>query len=102
MQDAVARDFPHSGAAESKLWHQWNHAHPRPDGRKDLEAWKAYSGANVVQVKQLIRDFPDDRYAQSSELLEVALDDEFISREDGIAALDRYLQSMQEYGGYRT
>lgn len=102
MQDAVAHDFPHSGAAESKVWDQWNQAHPRPDGQKDLAAWKAYSAADVDQVKQLIRDFPDDRFAQSSELLQVALDDEFISREDGIPALDRYLQSMQDYGGYGT
>jgi hypothetical protein len=28
--------------------------------------------------------------------------DEFISREDGLAALDSYLQAMEEYGGYGT
>jgi thiol-disulfide isomerase/thioredoxin len=102
MQDAVARDFSHSAAAESKVWEQWNKAHPRPDGQKDLEAWKAYYAADVDQTKAVIRDFPDDAFARSSSLLEIALDDEFISREDGIAALDRYQQMMDTYGPFGT
>jgi len=102
MADAAARDFPHGAPAETKLWDEWNKQHPRPDGQKDLDAWKAYEAADLDQVKQLIREFPDDVYAQRSELLQVALDDEFISQEDGIAALDRYLQAMQDYSGFGT
>jgi thiol-disulfide isomerase/thioredoxin len=102
MQDAAARDFPHGGPAESKLGEQWNKQHPRPDGQKDVEAWKAYYAAEIDYTKQIARDFPDDAFARSSSLLEIALDDEFISREDGLAALDRYTKAIDEYGGYGT
>jgi thiol-disulfide isomerase/thioredoxin len=99
MQDAVARDFPHSGVAESKLWKQFNKEHPRPDGQKDAAAWKAYESANVEVIKKIIRDFPDDVFAQRSEFFTIAREDEYISKEDGLAALDRYIKANDEYGG---
>jgi thiol-disulfide isomerase/thioredoxin len=102
MQDAAARDFPHGGPAESKLREQWNKVHPLPDGQKDVDAWKAYYAAEIDYTKQIVRDFPDDAFARSSSLLEIALDDEFISQEDGLAALDRYTKAIDEYGGYGT
>jgi thiol-disulfide isomerase/thioredoxin len=102
LQDAAVRDFPHSRPAESQLWEQWNKEHPRPDGQKDAAAWKAYYAAKIEMMKKLIREFPEDPYVQRSEFFDIARDDEYISREDGLAALHRYLQAMDNYGGYGT
>ncbi|HZY61587.1 MAG TPA: TlpA disulfide reductase family protein [Edaphobacter sp.] len=102
LQEAAVHDFPHSRLAESQLWEQWNREHPLPDGQKDAEAWKTYYAAKIEMVKKLIREFPEDPYVQRSEFFEIARDDEYISREDGMAALNRYLQAMDTYGGYGT
>jgi thiol-disulfide isomerase/thioredoxin len=100
MQDDAAHDFPYSDAAQNKIWDQFNKEHPHPDGQRDAEAWKAYFAAEVEVIKKIIREFPDNLYAQRSRFFLIAQDDEYISREDGLAALDRYLQAMEDYGGY--
>jgi thiol-disulfide isomerase/thioredoxin len=102
MQDAAARDFPHEGPAFSQVWEQFDKEHPLPDGQKDAEAWKSYYAAKIEVMKKILHDFPDIVFAQRSEFFQIALDDEYISREDGLAALDRYEQAMKEYGGFGT
>ena len=100
MQDALAHDFPHSIQADYESWDQWRKDHPRPDGQKDAEAWKAYYAADIEMIKKMIiREFPDDLFAQRSDLFMAAQEDEYISKEDGLAALDRYLQAKEDYGG---
>lgn len=102
MQDAAARDFPHGAPADGKSWVQWDKEHPLPDGQKDAEAWKSYYAAKIEFVKARIQEFPDDLNAQRVVYFMVAKDDEYVSKEDGLAALDRYLQAMEDYGGYGT
>lgn len=102
MQDDAARDFPHSVLALSKRWEQWNKDHPRPSDPKDSTAWKAYYDADIEMIKKLIREFPDDPSTQRSAFFGEAREDEFITQEDGLAAVDQYLKAMEDYGGYGT
>ena len=100
MQSQAAKDFPHQAPAEQLDREQWDKAHPQPDGPKDAAAWKAYYAAKVEQVKELISEYPDDLFAQRPEFFSTAQDDEYVSEADGLAAVDRYLKAMDEYGGY--
>lgn len=102
MQEDAARDFPHEGPAYSQAWDRFRKEHPRPDGPRDTEAWKACYAAEIELVKNNLREFPDIVFAQRSEPFEIALDDPYISREDGLAAMEGYLKAMDEYGGYGT
>lgn len=102
LEDAAVHDFPQSEMATGRLWQQFNKEHPLPDGQKDAEAWKAYYAADIELIKKLIREFPDDLFAQRSEFFQVAQEDEYITKEDGLAALEQYLKAMEDYGGAGT
>jgi thiol-disulfide isomerase/thioredoxin len=100
MQIQAAKDFPHQAPAEQLEREQWHKDHPLPDGQKDAAAWKAYDAASVEHVKQLLAEFPDDPYLQRTEFFFTVQDDEYVSEADGVAAVDRYLKSMDAYGPY--
>jgi thiol-disulfide isomerase/thioredoxin len=100
MQSQDAVDFPHQAPAEKLEQERWDKEHPRPDGQKDAAAWKAYYAAEIEHVKAFLRDFPEDPYLQRSRFFVTVLEDEYVSEADGLAALDRYLKAMEEYGGY--
>jgi thiol-disulfide isomerase/thioredoxin len=100
LQSQAAKDFPHQAAAERLERERWDKEHPLPDGQKDADAWKSYYAAKVEHVKRLIPEFPDDAYLQRTEFFFTVQDDEYISEADGLAAVDRYLKTLEEYGGY--
>jgi thiol-disulfide isomerase/thioredoxin len=100
MRRQAAQDFPHQAPAERLEQEQWDKEHPQPEGQKDAAAWKAYYTAKVENVKQFIGEFPDDPYLQRTQFFFTVQDDEYVSEVDGLAAVDRYLKAMDEYGGY--
>jgi hypothetical protein len=100
MRSQAAKDFPHQAPAEQLEQERWDKQHPLPDGQKDGAAWKAYYVAKVEHVKRLISEYPDDPYLQRTEFFFTVQDDEYVSEADGLAAVDRYLKSMDVYGGY--
>lgn len=102
MQLAAVHDFPHSRLAANWYREQFRREHSRPDGQTDAAAWKAYYAAQIEMIGRIVRECTDDLFAQRSELFQVAREDEYISREDGLNAIDRYLDAMKEYGGYGT
>ncbi len=102
MRRQAAVDFPHQVPAERLAQAQWDKEHPQPQGQKDAAAWKAYYAAKVEQVKQSIADYPDDPFLQRTAFFFTVQDDEYVSEADGLAAVDRYLKAMDEYGGYNV
>lgn len=100
MRSQAAKDFPHQAPAEQLEQERWDKEHPLPDGQKDAAAWKAYYAAKVEHVKRLISEYPDDPYLQRTEFFFTVQDDQYVSEADGLAAVNRYLKSMDEYGGY--
>ncbi|MFT4114441.1 TlpA family protein disulfide reductase [Silvibacterium sp.] len=100
MRLKAAQDFPHQAPAERLEREAWDKAHPQPEGQKDEAAWKAYYAAKVEQVKQWMQNYPDDAYLQRTEFYFTVQDDPYTSEADGVAAVDRYEQAIDEYGGY--
>ena len=100
MEDAANHDFPHAEPTFNRLWKQFDKEHPRPDGQRDTEAWKAYHAAQIEMIKKALKEFPDVASVQRGMLLMMASNDPYISREDGLAALDGYLETNEEYGRY--
>jgi thiol-disulfide isomerase/thioredoxin len=100
MQSQAAKDFPHEAPAERLAKERWDKEHPLPDGQKDADAWKAYEAAKIEKEKTDLQDFPDDPFLQRTEFFFTVQDDEYVSEADGLAAVDRYQKSIDEYGGY--
>jgi len=98
MRRQAAQDFPHQGPAERLEWEQWNKEHPKPEGQKDAAAWKAYYAANIEHEKKMMGAYPDDPGLQRTAFFFAVQDDEYVSKADGLAAVDGYLKAMDVYG----
>jgi thiol-disulfide isomerase/thioredoxin len=97
LQDCLIREFPHSSEAFGIVSDRWEKAHKEPDDQNDSAAWTQYKKAYEDAVKLWIRDYPDDAFLQHSIWFYAIRDDDTISEEDGIAALNRFLQSVKDY-----
>jgi thiol-disulfide isomerase/thioredoxin len=100
MRSQAAKDFPHQAPAEQLEQERWDKEHPLPDGQRDAAAWKVYYAATVEHVKRFISEYPDDAFLQRTKFFFTVQDDQYVSEADGVAAVDRYLKSMNVYGGY--
>lgn len=97
MQDRMIREFPHSGEAYGVVSERWQKAHKEPDGQNDSTAWTRYNEEHEEAVKAWIRDYPDDPFLQRSAWFYAIRDDDTISEQDGIAAMNKFLQSAKDY-----
>jgi thiol-disulfide isomerase/thioredoxin len=97
MQDQLIREFPHSSEAYGILSDRWEKAHKPPDDQSDSAAWTQYKKEYQDAVKMWIQDYPDDAYLQHNAWFNAIRDDDTISEEDGIVALNKFLQAVKDY-----
>ena len=97
MQDKLLRDYPHSEGALDIVRSRWDKAHKEPEDPADAVAWTKHQKEYEEAVKGWRRDFPDDVDLQRYDSYYAILGDDTISEKDGIAALDTFLQSVQDY-----
>jgi thiol-disulfide isomerase/thioredoxin len=97
MQDALIREYPHSREAYKIVRARWDKAHKEPVDQNDASAWAKYQKEYEAALKGWIRDCPEDTFLQRSEWYYTIQDDDTISEEDGIAALDAFLQSVKDF-----
>jgi peroxiredoxin len=99
MEDSLVRDFPQSSKAEWRVRDQWDKDHKKPEADADAVAWDRYYKGKEAAYKVWIHDYPDDLHLQREGMYEAVKDDYAVSEQDGVAALDTYLQALKDYTG---
>jgi thiol-disulfide isomerase/thioredoxin len=99
MEDALIRDFPQSSKAEWRVRNNWDKDHKKPEPDADAAAWDRYNKEKEAAVKGWIHDYPDDVYLQREGMYEAVKEDLAVSEQDGLAAMDTYLQALKDYKG---
>jgi thiol-disulfide isomerase/thioredoxin len=97
-EDELLKQYPHSDKAYDILQERWNDAHKKPDDAKDTAAWAAWRKANREATLQWIADFPDNDYLQRYARFFLDYGDDSITEQEGIAAMDNYLEHAAQYG----
>jgi thiol-disulfide isomerase/thioredoxin len=98
-QDQLLHDFPHSSRAYRIVNERWDETHPAPKDGTDTAAWAKFQHESDVAIKQWLHDFPDDKSLQRYSLFENYQDDDALTEQEGIAAVDHYLQVSDDYRG---
>lgn len=97
MQDRLLREYPHSEEALDIVRSRWEKAHKEPEDQTDSAAWATYQKEYEEAVKDWMRDFPGETGLQRYDWYFAIQGDDTISEKEGIAALDNFLQSVQDY-----
>lgn len=97
MQDQLIREFPHSSEADGIESDRWQKAHKEPDDQNDSGAWTQYEKKYEEAVKMWIQDYPDDAFLQRYGWFYAIGDDDTIPEKEGIAALNKFLESVKDY-----
>jgi thiol-disulfide isomerase/thioredoxin len=97
LQDRLIREFPHSSEAYGIVSDRWQKAHKEPDDQNDSAAWTHYKKEFEEVVNVWIHDYPDDAFLQHNAWFDAIRDDDTIPEQDGIAALDKFLESVKDY-----
>lgn len=97
MQDTLLREYPHSQEALDIVRSRWDNTHKEPEDQADAAAWTKHQKEYEQAVKGWMRDFPDDIDLQHFDWYYAIQSDDTISEKDGTAALDAFLQSVQDY-----
>jgi thiol-disulfide isomerase/thioredoxin len=99
MEDRLLREYPQSDQAYYIVRGRWYTAHKAPEDQNDAAAWARYYKESEEATKGWIHDYPDNTFLQRGGLFSVMKEDDAVSEQDGIAALDIYLQSFKDYKG---
>ncbi|HUO15349.1 MAG TPA: TlpA disulfide reductase family protein [Verrucomicrobiae bacterium] len=97
MQDTLLREYPHSEEALDIVRSRWDKTHKDPEDQADAAAWTKHEKEYEKALKGWMRDFPDDVDLQRYEWYYAIQGDDTIGERDGIAALDTFLESVQDY-----
>jgi thiol-disulfide isomerase/thioredoxin len=96
-QDRLIREFPHASEAEDIVSDRWQKAHKEPDDQNDSVAWTRYKKEWEAAVKAWIGDYPDDAYLQRYLWFYAIADDDTIPEEEGVGALNKFLEAVTDY-----
>ncbi|WP_158822292.1 TlpA disulfide reductase family protein [Granulicella sp. S156] len=99
LEDKLIAEHPHSNQAYDIVSDRWDKAHPDPQDQTDVAAWNKHRKDYEAALQGWIRDYPDDTYMQRNAWFFAVRDDDTISKEDTIAALDAYLRAIDIYSG---
>lgn len=99
MEDALIRNFPQSSKAEWRVRDRWDKDHKKPEPDADAATWDRYYKEKEAAVRGWIHDYPNDLYLQREGMYEAVGGDLALSEQDGMAALDTYLQAQKDYKG---
>jgi thiol-disulfide isomerase/thioredoxin len=97
MEDRLISEFPKSAQASEIVQDRWQKANKEPEDQADAVAWAKYDEAYKQAEKEWMREFPDDTDLQRYSWFYAIYDDDKISETDGIAALDHFLKSAEDY-----
>jgi thiol-disulfide isomerase/thioredoxin len=95
MEDRLVQQYPKSEQAEGIVERRWRDAHKAPEDQKDTAAWVAYRKAGRDEMKEWIKDYPDDNYLSRFARLSDEGDDDALSEKEGIAIVDAYLAAAE-------
>ncbi len=99
LEDRLIAEYPHSDQAYGIISDRWDKAHPDPQDQMDAVAWDQHRKEYEKALQGWIRDYPDDTYLQRKAWFLTIQDDDAISKEDAIAALDAFLRAVDTYDG---
>lgn len=99
LQDRLVAEYPHSNQAYSIVSDRWDKAHPDPQDQTDVATWDKHRKEYEKALQGWIHDYPDNTYLQRQAWFSAVQDDDTISKEDAIAALDAYLRAIDIYSG---
>jgi thiol-disulfide isomerase/thioredoxin len=97
MQDRLIHDYPHSNEASDIVQSRWAEAHKEPDDETDTAAWRKHQQEYEKAVKDWMRQYPENTFLQRYAWFYAIQDDDMISEDKGIAAVNAYLQSVKDF-----
>jgi thiol-disulfide isomerase/thioredoxin len=101
-EDRLLREYPHSNQAYAIVSDRWYKDHKEPEDPNDVSAWDHHQKQYEQAAKLWMHDYPDETYVQRYLWFSTVRDDETVSKEDGIAALDLFVQATKDYMPYST
>jgi thiol-disulfide isomerase/thioredoxin len=96
-ENLLIHDHPHSSEAFAIVRQRWEETHKQPKDGADTTAWDQYQKEYENALKVWIRDYPDVASLQRYDWFYAIEDDDAISEQDGIAALDLFLQAVKDF-----
>jgi thiol-disulfide isomerase/thioredoxin len=99
VEDRLLREYPHSSEAYRIVYERWAKEHKEPEDGTDTAAWTKYEQDYMEALKGWIRDFTGDTFLQrySWFLALEGYNSIPVSEKDGIAAMDAYLRSRDDF-----
>src|SRR5262249_6151204 len=91
MEDRLLKEFPKSPEASEVAQARWQKAHKEPRNQGDTAAWEKYDADYIAAVKGWIQEIPEDTKLQRYGWFTAIHDEDKLSENDGIAALDHFL-----------
>jgi thiol-disulfide isomerase/thioredoxin len=97
VEDRLLNEFPKSYEASELVQERWRKAHREPQDQGDTAAWAKYDADYAAAVKGWIQEFPEDPNLQRYSWFYATYEDDKLSENDGIAALDHFLKETGDY-----
>ena len=97
MEDRILRQYPSSNQASAIVQERWTEANTEPENQTDTAGWSKYQKQYEKAVKEWIQNYPDDVYLQRYAWFYAIRDDNTIPEREGIASVDAYLKSMNDF-----
>jgi len=95
LEDRIIRDAAGTDLAYQVEYERWKEANKPPEDQKDLAAWRAYNARLMDFRKQWVKRFPSAaRMIPETELYTIG-DDPDAPAKEVLAALDRYLGTLE-------
>ena len=96
MEDRLVREYPHSDEAFGIVRERWGKTHKEPEDQKDASAWTKYRQEYKEALRAWMRSYPDNDYLAHYAWFYAISDDDTISKEEGLAALDDFVRTSDE------
>ena len=96
-ENLLIREHPRSSEAFAIVRQRWEETHKEPKDEADATAWDQYQKEYEKVLKVWIRDYPDVTSLQRYDWFYAIEADDAISEQDGIAALDSFLQAVKDF-----
>ena len=97
MEDRAIQAFPRSEEAYQIVEGRWEREHPEPEDQADAAAWTKYHGEYRTALKGWLAQFTDSRELQHTARFESICYDPDVPAEEGLRALDDYVDYISAY-----
>lgn len=96
MEDRLILKYPHSDEAFGIVRERWGKTHEEPEDQEDASAWTKYRQEYKEAVKGWMRSYPDNEYLAHYAWFDAISDDDNVSEEEGLAALNDFVSASDE------